>query len=79
METNTIVKGDKRMALVIDPSGQIITSWSIRGWRLKGGCPHFIIGRNVFYRMESVFEWMKQREKGEPEAEPQYGTIRKIK
>lgn len=79
LEKQNTVLNDKELALKLDPTGKIITPWTIRTWRLQGGMPSFSVGKRIFFRLESVLAWIDKREKGEPEAEPQYGVIRKIK
>jgi len=75
---NTVLN-DKELALKLDPTGKIITPWSIRTWRIKGNMPSFSVGKRIFFRLESVLVWIDQQEKGVIEPEPQYGVIRKIK
>ncbi|SDF66079.1 helix-turn-helix domain-containing protein [Sporomusa acidovorans] len=73
------VLNDKELAKKIDPSGKIVTPWTIRKWRIEGGMPSFKVGRRIFFRLESVMKWMDEREKSEQCNEPQeYGTLRKI-
>jgi len=78
MHVDTVLN-DKQLALQLDPSGKIITAWTIRNWRLQGNMPFFQVGKRIFYRLESVCDWINAKEKGELEQEPQYGEIRKIK
>lgn len=75
---NTVLN-DKELAIKLDPTGKIITSWTIRTWRLQGGMPSFSVGKRIFFRLESVLAWIDQQEKGGTEPEQQYGVIRKIK
>lgn len=77
-DVQTVVN-DKQLALTIDPSGKIVSTWTIRNWRLQGNMPFFQVGKRIFYRLESVLAWIDAKEKGEPEPESQYGVIRKIK
>ena len=39
-----------------------LSPWTIQGWRLKSGLPYFRIGSRVFYRLESVEQWIKEDE-----------------
>ena len=39
-----------------------ISSWTIRTWRLKAGLPYFRTAGRIFYREDSVLEWMKNEE-----------------
>lgn len=78
MKIDTVLN-DKQLALKLDPSGKIVTPWSIRNWRLQGNMPFFQVGKRIFYRLDSVLEWISKKEQVEQEPEPQYGTIRKIK
>jgi len=56
-----------------------LSAWTVRGMRLKEGCPHFTVGSRIFYRLETVLSWIESRERGNQEMEPVlYGSIRKI-
>lgn len=72
------VLNDKELAKVLDPTGKIVTPWTIRKWRIEGGMPSFSVGRRIFYRLESVLAWISSKEQGEPEPQKQYGVIRRI-
>lgn len=73
------ILNDKELAKALDPTGKIVTTWSIRNWRLQGGLPSFRVGNRIFFRLTSVLKWMDNRESGKTESEPiQYGTLRKI-
>lgn len=42
-----------------------VSSWTVRGWRVKGDLPFIRLeapSRRVFYRLETVKEWLSQRE-----------------
>ena len=39
-----------------------VSPWTIRNWRLKAGLPYFGTSGRIFYRIEAVFDWMKQEE-----------------
>lgn len=39
-----------------------LSYWSVRQMRLQQGLPHFKCGRRVFYRMETVQNWLQQQE-----------------
>ena len=41
-----------------------LSYWSVRQMRLQQGLPHFKCGRRVFYRMETVQNWLDQQEQG---------------
>lgn len=78
--TRTVLNG-KQLALAIDPSGEVVTDWTIRNWRLQGGLPYFSVGHRIFYVLESVLEWLdkKEHESSSKKAETeQYGVLRKI-
>ncbi|MPM77400.1 hypothetical protein SDC9_124403 [bioreactor metagenome] len=73
------VVNDKELARAIDPTGKIVTPWTIRNWRLQGGMPSFRVGNRIFFRLESVLRWMDSREAGIPESAPaSYGKLRRI-
>lgn len=40
-----------------------ISPWTVRSWRLQSGLPHFRTAGRIFYRMESVFDWMEEEER----------------
>lgn len=56
-----------------------LSPWTIRKWRLEGGMPFFQVGHRIFYRYDSVMDWLDEQEKGKPEGPKQYGQIRQIK
>ena len=72
------VLNDKELAKALDPTGKIVTPWSIRKWRLEGGMPSFSVGHRVFFRLSSVLNWIDEQEKGKKKPEPEYGKIRPI-
>ena len=73
------ILNDRELALRLDPSGKIVTPWTIRNWRLAGGMPSFTVGKRIFFRLESVLRWIDEREKGGPvERAQEYGTLRRI-
>ncbi len=42
-----------------------VSWWTVRGWRVKGNLPFIRLkppSRRIFYRMETVLEWLRQRE-----------------
>ena len=41
IEKQNTVLNDKELAKILDPTGKIVTSWTIRNWRLQGGMPSF--------------------------------------
>jgi len=73
---NKVVLNEKELA---DELG--LSAWTVRGMRLKEGCPHFMVGHRVFYRKESVMAWIAAKEAGSiPASEAvEYGKIRPIK
>lgn len=56
MNVNTVLN-DKELALNLDPTGKIITPWTIRTWRIKGNMPSFSVGKRIFFRLESVLAY----------------------
>ncbi len=55
-----------------------LSIWTVRGMRIKEGCPHFNVGYRIFYRLESVLAWMDSRELGQQKLKPEYGKLRRI-
>jgi len=39
-----------------------VSPWTVRNWRLNAGLPYFGTAGRIFYRNESVADWMKQEE-----------------
>lgn len=78
-EKQNTVLNDKELAKILDPTGKIITSWTIRNWRLQGGMPSFSVGKRIFFRLESVLTWIDKKEKDENGIKLQHGVIRKIR
>lgn len=73
------ILNDRELAKALDPTGKIVTKWTVRNWRLTGGMPYFNAGKRIFFRLESVLAWIDQREKGGFQEEQfQYGKIRRI-
>jgi len=54
--------------------------WTCRTMRLKEGCPHFLIGNRVFYRLGGVMEWIQSKEQGQQQESKavEYGKLRRI-
>jgi hypothetical protein len=78
IEVQTILN-DKELAKILDPTGKIVTPWSIRNWRLQGNMPSFRVGNRIFFRLNSVLKWLDKQEKDERvEPTPEYGTLRRI-
>jgi hypothetical protein len=73
------VLNDKELAKALDPTGKIVTSWTIRNWRLQGGMPSFSVGKRIFFRRESVLKWLDELEQGKPISEPEVGKLRAIR
>jgi hypothetical protein len=42
------------LAKLLDPTGKIVTPWTLRNWRLQGGMPSFSVGKRIFFRLSSV-------------------------
>lgn len=79
-DKQNIILNDKELAKILDPTGKIITTWSLRRWRVECGMPAFLVGKRVFFRLESVLKWINERETSLSQPEPQqFGTLRKIK
>lgn len=58
-----------------------LSPWTVRGMRLKEACPHFTVGGRIFYRKESVLEWITAKERSQQYAErgpAQIGKLRRI-
>lgn len=75
--SNTVLNA-RELAKRLDPSGEIITGWTIRNWRLQGNLPFFQVGKRIFYRLESVLEWMDKRENSHEPEPVQHGVLRRI-
>lgn len=61
-----------------------ISFWTVRNLRLKLGLPHFRTSRRIFYRLDTVQEWMSAQEKRSSnkfvESETTgYGTLRQVR
>lgn len=58
-----------------------LSSWTVRRMRIQEGLTHFKIGHRIFYRLESVLEWINVREAGNngAEQEPSIGMLRVIR
>src|SRR4051794_15827087 len=60
-----------------------LSPWTVRGMRLKEGCPHFTIGSRIFYRLESVLAWMAVKEAAcvapDPDEPAELGKLRIIR
>lgn len=39
-----------------------VSPWTIRLWRTKAGLPYFRTAGRVFYRLETVIQWMSEEE-----------------
>lgn len=54
-----------------------LSPWTIRKWRLEGGLPHLQVGRRVFYRLQSVEEWMRdmERSSGTPKGSESFVSV----
>jgi len=72
------VLNDRELARKLDPSGKIITPWTIRKWRLDGGMPSFSVGKRIFFKYDSVMAWIGEKEKGMTGKPKQIGRIRPI-
>jgi len=72
------VLNDKELAKSLDPTGKIVTPWTIRKWRLEGGMPSFSVGHRIFFRLPSVLKWIDERENGKKSPVLEYGKLRRI-
>ncbi len=41
-----------------------LSYWSVRQMRLQQGLPHFKCGRRIFYRLQTVQNWLEKQEQG---------------
>ena len=48
---------EKELACLLD-----LSPWTVRGWRIKSGLPHFRIGHKIYYRLEAVERWIEKEE-----------------
>lgn len=57
-----------------------ISFWTARRMRLQEGCPHFTVGSRIFYRLETVLNWLNGQERSKPQSRPEtgYGQLRRI-
>ena len=58
-----------------------MSSWTIRRARLEENMPHFTIGKRIFYRLETILQWIAAKESGGGTAEETVvvGKLRVIK
>jgi hypothetical protein len=75
--TNSVLN-DRELAKALDPTGLIVTTWTIRKWRLEGNMPFFSVGKRIFFRLESVLAWIDGKECGRPQ-EPANGGCGKLR
>lgn len=73
------ILNDKELALTLDSTMRIVTPWTIRKWRLEGGMPFFQVGRRIFYRYDSVMDWLDKKEINKQEEPVQFGQMRPIR
>ena len=73
------ILNDKELALTLDSTMRIVTPWTIRKWRLEGGMPFFQVGRRIFYRYDSVMDWLDKKEINKHEEPVQFGQMRPIR
>lgn len=80
VSNSVVVLNDRELAKRLDPSGKVITPWTLRRWRLAEGMPHMQFGRRILFNLESVEKWMRDREcSGErEEVVPRYGQLRRV-
>lgn len=55
-----------------------LSYWTVRQLRLQQGLPHVKCGRRVFYRWNTVQEWLTQQELGKAHPSPIKTPIRAI-
>ena len=73
------ILNDKELALTLDPTGRLITPWTLRRWRLIESMPFMQFGRRILFNLESVEAWMKAREQGVSKTvAPENGILRRI-
>lgn len=48
---------EKELAIFLD-----VSPWTVRLWRLQSGLPYFRTTGRIFYRLESVIQWMAMQE-----------------
>ena len=57
-----------------------LSPWTVRNWRLQLDLPHFRTKGRVFYRLETVLEWIsKQEQKSNKDFSNEHGILRKVK
>lgn len=54
---------EKELAIFLD-----VSPWTVRLWRLQSGLPYFRTAGRIFYRIESVLNWMDLQEQKNMEA-----------
>jgi hypothetical protein len=56
-----------------------LSPWTVRTLRLQSGMPHFRTAGRVFYRLDSVKNWMDEQERASQKHESvPYGRLRRI-
>ena len=40
-----------------------VSQWTVRLWRLQSGLPYFRTAGRIFYRMETVIDWIDKQER----------------
>ncbi len=58
-----------------------LSPWTVRGMRLKEGCPYFTVGARIFYRLATVLAWIAAKEQDgrqQPAPAPKVGVLRRI-
>lgn len=60
-----------------------LSPWTVRTLRLQQGLPHFRTAGRIFYRLESVQQWISQQEtcaSGVTNVESEdYGVLRRVR
>ena len=41
-----------------------LSYWSVRQMRLQQGLPHFKCGRRIYYRLQTIQNWLEKQEQG---------------
>ena len=67
------------LAKHIDPTGTLITPWTVFRWYKQEGMPCIRIGKRVLFNTDSVDAWLKEREQsGQQKKEVTYGVLRRV-
>jgi len=55
-----------------------LSYWKLLEMYKRKEIPGFTIGSRVFFNTDTLDKWVANKEQGEPQIEPQYGTLRRI-